>query len=164
MESAYAMPGLENMRLCMAEDLEQIREVMVESGVFSEFEVLNLMDMIGEYVGDVSGDLMTYCYVIEGHVGGFISFGTGLGVGTYEVYWICVSPKHSGNGIGTALVRFAEEYIRGRRGRAIFIETSSSRGYEGARRLYEKMGYDLAARVEDYYNEGDHKLVYLKKL
>jgi ribosomal protein S18 acetylase RimI-like enzyme len=61
-------------------------------------------------------------------------------------------------------VSFVEEKIRRRGGRLLVIETSSQESYGDTRAFYERIGYTFAARLPDYYDEGDDKLIYLKQL
>jgi ribosomal protein S18 acetylase RimI-like enzyme len=49
-------------------------------------------------------------------------------------------------------------------GRLLIVETSSSPEYEPARRFYESHGYRRQATVEDFYDEGDHLVLYSKRL
>jgi hypothetical protein len=44
------------------------------------------------------------------------------------------------------------------------IETSSRPDYARARRFYERSGYKKTAVLEDFYREGDHKLIYTRRI
>jgi ribosomal protein S18 acetylase RimI-like enzyme len=46
----------------------------------------------------------------------------------------------------------------------LLIETSSQQTYGGTIRFYEKRGYELAARIKNFYRIGDDKLVFSKEL
>jgi ribosomal protein S18 acetylase RimI-like enzyme len=60
---------------------------------------------------------------------------------------ICVRPQERGRGIGTALIRFAEERIL-RDSPNVFICVSSFN--TDARRLYERLGYQLVGRLAGF--------------
>ena len=64
--------------------------------------------------------------------------------------------------VAGALVAAMEDAVRGAGGGHIRVETSETEGYGAARRLYEKLGYPLAARMRDFYGPGDALLVYYK--
>jgi len=49
-------------------------------------------------------------------------------------------------------------------GRMILIETSSQETYGATVRFYEKAGYELVARIKNFYRVGDDKLVFSKEL
>jgi len=54
--------------------------------------------------------------------------------------------------------------VKRREGRLLVIETSSKESYGTTREFYIKIGCTLAATLPDYYDEGDDKLIYLKKI
>jgi GNAT superfamily N-acetyltransferase len=83
---------------------------------------------------------------------------------TWYLYWIAVSKTIQARGVGTELLRHAEDEIRKVGGRVLFIETSSLPLYELTRKFYLKNGYDQDAVLRDYYAEGDSMVVFRKKL
>jgi ribosomal protein S18 acetylase RimI-like enzyme len=96
---------------------------------------------------------------------GYMTWGpTPLTDGTYDIYWMAVSPGEQGKGRGTALVRWLEEELRRSRGRMILIETSSQPRYEATRRFYVNLDYKEVARVPDFYKPGDDRIIYAKDL
>ncbi len=46
----------------------------------------------------------------------------------------------------------------------LIIETSSDSSQQGARFLYDKMGYTKEAIIREFWNEMEDKIIYLKKL
>jgi ribosomal protein S18 acetylase RimI-like enzyme len=96
---------------------------------------------------------------------GYICYGpTPLTKGTWDIYWLAVSQKKQGGGIGGALLAFVEAEIRKARGRLAVIETSSTPEYEGTRRFYRRHGYEVTCRLADFYVPGDDKLIFQKRL
>jgi ribosomal protein S18 acetylase RimI-like enzyme len=81
---------------------------------------------------------------------------------TWYLYWIAVSKRTQARGIGGKLLRYAEDDIRAKSGRVLFIETSSLPHYELTRRFYLKHGYEQAAVLRDYYSDGDDMVVFRK--
>jgi ribosomal protein S18 acetylase RimI-like enzyme len=61
--------------------------------------------------------------------------------GTGHVYLMAVSEEMRGQGVGSALLQFAERW-RGPRGMSLTVADAN----EGARRLYERNGYVEAGR------------------
>jgi len=155
----------ENIREASLDDLDQIRGILSASSVFTADEEHEILNCVEHYLREPEGDeFLTYVHAVDGIVAGFISLGLGLGNKTYEVYWICVSPVHQGNGVGTKLLTFAESYAMRAEARILFVETSSKKEYGRARTLYEHGGYALSAVVRDYFDDGDDKVIYAKKL
>lgn len=84
--------------------------------------------------------------------------------GTWDLWWIAVSPQRQGEGIGGELLHFTEEQVRAGGGRQLLIETSSRPQYDKTRAFYLGRGYDEVARIPDFYAEGDSKVVFLKRV
>ena len=57
-------------------------------------------------------------------------------IGTYDLYWMAVSPKAQGRGDGRRSSRWLEARVAELGGRLIVIETSSTPRYEPTRRFY----------------------------
>lgn len=96
---------------------------------------------------------------------GYICYGqTPCTVGTWDIYWIAVDHTKRGRSIGKTLSELAEKEIKQAGGRLIFIETSSTPLYENTIKFYLKRGYEVVARISDFYTPGDDKLILQKKL
>ena len=67
-----------------------------------------------------------------------------------------------GRGIGKLLIKETETDIRELGGQGIYVETSSRELYTPTRVFYEKNGYSQKATFENFYDNGDHKVVYVK--
>jgi ribosomal protein S18 acetylase RimI-like enzyme len=94
---------------------------------------------------------------------GYLCYGrTPMTAATWDLYWVVVGVDARGRGLAGALVAAMEDAVRGAGGGHIRVETSETEGYGAARRLYEKLGYPLAARMRDFYGPGDALLVYYK--
>jgi [ribosomal protein S18]-alanine N-acetyltransferase len=74
---------------------------------------------------------------------------------------VCVAPGARGRGVGTALVRFAEARIF-RESPNVFLCVSSFN--DGARRLYERLGYVFVGELEDYIVTGHSERLYRKSI
>jgi ribosomal protein S18 acetylase RimI-like enzyme len=72
---------------------------------------------------------------------------------------VCAAPQARGTGVGTALVAFAEERIF-RDHRNVFICVSDFN--DGARRLYERLGYRRVGELHDYVVAGHSELLLRK--
>ena len=83
---------------------------------------------------------------------------------TWYLYWIAVTRNTQAKGVGSTLLRHAEEDIRQRNGRVLFIETSSLPHYELTRKFYLKHGYAITGVLKDYYSDGDDMVVFRKRL
>ncbi len=147
-------------------DRDRIREIVESTGNFTPAERETALEVVDEALaaGEASGYLV---HVLEddGVVLGYVCYGpTPLTHGTWDLYWIAVDRAAQGRGAGRALLAFAESDVRDRDGRLLLIETSSQESYGATIRFYERAGYDLAARIRNFYRPGDDKLVFAKEL
>jgi len=123
-------------------------------------------EVIDSYLHDPHGSGY-HVFVAEDDsaVVGYICYGPApLTEGTWDIYWMAVDRERQGQGTGSALMEKAEEEIKRSRGRMAVIETSSTPAYEGARRFYLGHGYEVIARVLEFYAPGDDKLILQKRL
>jgi len=151
-------------------DRECVIRILESSGNFTPDEVATALELIDEWLesGEESGYL-TYVLdsVGEDSVGvlGYICFGpTPLTEWTYDLYWIAVDKSKHRGGVGKRLLKFAEEEVQRRGGRLLLIETSSQETYDGTIQFYERTGYQLVGRINEYYKVGDDKLIFAKRL
>lgn len=84
--------------------------------------------------------------------------------GVWNLYLLAAHPAQQGGGRGAALVRAAEDDVRGRGARIMLIETSGLERFARTRRFYLNCGYHPEARIRDYYGAGDDKIVFWKAL
>jgi len=125
---------------------------------------LELIDMALAHPGEE--DYMILCAEEkQEEVQGYICFGKApLTDAVYDIYWIVVHPAFWNLGVGSALLRMAEEEMARRKGRLLLIETSSTPPYKTPRAFYRRRGYLEMARVPDYYRAGDDKVIFGKTL
>lgn len=149
-------------------DRARVGEMVASTGNFSAEELETALELVDEALAD--GDASGYLFVMleDGaestpRVQGYACYGpTPLTVGVYDLYWIVVDRAAHGRGYGRRLLELVESDVRARRGRKLLIETSSQDSYAGTIRFYERGGYELAARIKDFYKVGDDKLVFSK--
>jgi len=109
------------------------------------------------------GDYHSFVAQEKDNTIGWVCFGpTPCTIGTFDIYWIVVNPQNQNCGIGSFLVQYATSFIKKRNGRMIVVDTSGNQRYLLVRRFYEKMGYCRAARLKDFYANGDDKIIYVK--
>jgi ribosomal protein S18 acetylase RimI-like enzyme len=146
-------------------DRQPVLELIRATGFFTPDEVKVAEELIDIYLQQP--DQRDYFIVVvvneQGRVAGYMTYGpTPLTEGTWDLYWIAVSPADQGKGYGQQLVRWLEEEVRKRKGRLIIIETSSQPKYEPTRKFYEKLGYAEVARIPDFYRPGDDRVIFGK--
>jgi ribosomal protein S18 acetylase RimI-like enzyme len=146
-----------------------IEAMVVSSGKFNEVEIATAMELVDEALE--SGEESGYIFVVlettipNPTVRGYACYGpVPLTENAYDLYWIVVDPASQGAGFGRRLLQYVEQDVRSRGGGMILIETSSQESYGATIRFYERSGYDLAARIRNFYKKGDDKIVFQKEL
>ncbi len=67
-------------------------------------------------------------------------------------------------GRGTALLRHVEQVLAERGERVLLVETSGLPAFERTSAFYRRCGYDVEARIRDFYQTGEDKIIFLKAL
>lgn len=154
------------MRALRPGDVGAVVRVVEETGVFRPCEVevaRELLEAAAE-AGPASG----YEVVVAesaGRVVGYACWGpTPCTEGTFDLYWIAVSPSSGRRGVAAALLREVESDVLSRGGRLLIAETSGTEPYAAARSFYVRTGFREEARIPDFYKPGDDKVVFVKTL
>ena len=156
-----------DLRRIKAEDREAIRKLVEGTGAFKRHEVDVAIELVDIALTQPGQDDYHPFVLVEddGTIAAYACFGKNeMTAATFDLYWLATRADRQGKGYGRRIVSFVEEEIRRRGGRLLVIETSSQESYGDTRAFYEKIGYTLAARLPDYYDEGDDKLIYMKPL
>ncbi|MCX7911538.1 MAG: GNAT family N-acetyltransferase [Dehalococcoidales bacterium] len=153
------------IRPMVADDRSALMRILRATPEFKTFEVDVAEEVIDSYLRDpVRSGYHVLVAEDEDGVCGYICYGeTPCTIGTWDIYWVAVAREKRRKGIGKLLSGAAEAAIRKACGRMIVIETSSTPLYENTRRFYAGQGYEVIARVPDFYAPGDDKLI-LRKL
>lgn len=157
-ELAYARPR--------PKDRERVAAVVRETGVFRSDEVAVALEVFDDYCESPEVDYHAIAvYGESGTLAGFGFYGpTPCTVGTWDLYWIAVEPNFQRRGAGRGLLERAERDMRASGARTCVIETSSRDDYSATRAFYLSCGYDEVARVPDFYDEGEDRVTYMKRL
>lgn len=147
-------------------DREGILSFMRDTGFFHDGEIEVAREVLDEALNrGPEGHYQSFTLLESGVPAGWICYGpTPCTTGTFDIYWIGVSAGHQGRGFGRALLEHVEKLIRKARGRTIIIETSGRPLYDSTRGFYLKTGYTEAARIPDFYDRDDARVIYVKPL
>eukprot|EP00525_Craspedostauros_australis_P011795 CAMPEP_0198121498 /NCGR_PEP_ID=MMETSP1442-20131203/32322_1 /TAXON_ID= /ORGANISM="Craspedostauros australis, Strain CCMP3328" /LENGTH=163 /DNA_ID=CAMNT_0043780315 /DNA_START=195 /DNA_END=686 /DNA_ORIENTATION=- len=85
--------------------------------------------------------------------------------GTYNALLLAVSSDAQGQGHGSKCMQSLEKELKEKRdARILLVETSGTDDFARTRAFYEKIGFEKEARIRDFYEAGDDKIVYRKDL
>jgi ribosomal protein S18 acetylase RimI-like enzyme len=140
--------------------------ILQDTPEFKPAEVAVAEEVIDSYLEDPANS--GYCTLVaedSSGIAGYICYGpTPMTDGTWDLYWEAVAREKQGQGIGSALMKAAEREIREANGRLALIETSSTPTYERTRLFHFSLGYEIVARIPDFYSPGDDKVILQKRL
>lgn len=84
--------------------------------------------------------------------------------GTFNLYALGVKSDIQAKGTGERMMNFIETYLKTRGSRVLIVDTSGTDAFASSRAFYEKLGYHKEAVIRDFWEDGDDKVVYWKKL
>ncbi len=153
-------------REVMPEDVEAVREMILSTGFFYDFEVPVALELVEDRLE--SGQNSDYHFVfadIDGKPVSYTCFGPIAGSeGSFDLYWIVTHNNCRGRGIGRLIIEETHRIISGMGGRLVVAETSSLEKYAPTRHFYTRIGYTKEAQIDDFYKEGDGKVFFVKRL
>ena len=150
----------------MADDVGRVRALIASTGFFNAAE----MDIAGELVTErlTKGVRSGYHFVLAergAELVAYACFGPIDGTeGSFDLYWIAVSPGEQGRGLGAQLYARAESAMRRAGATRIYLDTSSSDQYAPTRGFYARLGFIEQARLPDFYAHGEGKVIYAKTM
>ena len=157
---------LEWREIVSGEDVSKVRELTARTGFFNAEEVDIAAELVDESArkGSASG----YEFIVAesaGEIAGYACYGLTPGTErSWDLYWIVVAPEMQRRGLGSTILERVEAKIAVVRGGLVWVDTSSSEAYVSTRAFYERAGYHQAALLEDFYRDGDSKVIYLKRV
>lgn len=150
------------IRAVLPSDIEGLKQVLDSSELFpSEY----LEDMIADFFNNAETQDIWFTYFDDDKP---IAIGycvpEKLTVGTYNLLAIGVSQDYQRKGIASKMMQYIEKHLQDKNGRILIVETSSDDAQIGARLLYQKIGYTQEAIIRDFWNDGEDKIVFWKRL
>ena len=152
---------ISTIRPLISEDKPSVLQILKSLPEFEPHEVEIAEELIDAYLDDAAkSGYSLLVYELDSVVKGYICYGlTPLTKGTWDIYWIAVSPGTKGQGLGTALMNRAEENIVKAGGNLVIVETSSRPLYENTRLFYNRRKYTVICQIKDFYSKGDDKVM-----
>lgn len=152
----------DKIRVVQTNDIDGLKKVCDSSGLFpSEY----LDDMIADYLNNSETQDIWFTYIDDNKP---VAIGYCVPEkftnGTYNLLAIGVLQNTQRKGIASEMMNYIEQTVKSKQGRILIVETSNDEAQIGARKLYEKLGYTKEAIIRDFWNDGEDKIVFWKKL
>jgi GNAT superfamily N-acetyltransferase len=148
-----------------AADSHAILEIARDIKLFDTGDVETIQELWSEFLN--LGENKSWYHFLAARksnaVVGFACFGRRpLTLGTFDLYWIAVDQNHHREGIGEFLLKHVEDRVQADGGHLLIAETAGKPSYEPTRRFYLGRGYELEARVRDFYAIGDDLFIFTR--
>lgn len=144
----------------------RLASLLEQTAEFTPDDVKVALELIDEGLAHPD-DPDGYRFIVDeegGELRGYVCFGpTPMTRGCFDLYWIAVDDELRGAGVGRRLLEATEQRIRASGGRLLRVETAGLDDYAATRAFYERTGFTVAARIEDFYWEGNDLVIFTKR-
>jgi len=153
---------MNEIRMVVKEDMIDLKKVLDSIELFPS-EMLD--DMIADYFNNPESQDVWFT-MLENNKPISIGFCAPekLTDGTYNLYALGVRSDIQNKGIGGKMMTFIENYLKENGHRILIVDTSGTDDFKATRRFYEKLNYTKEAVIRDFWEAGDDKVIYWKKL
>ncbi|HUX94977.1 MAG TPA: GNAT family N-acetyltransferase [Bacteroidales bacterium] len=147
-------------------DINRVLEIVESTGFFYDHEVEIAAELVAERLAE--GGSTGYYFVfaeVDGITVAYSCFGPiTMSKTCFDLYWIVTHNDYRGKGIGKKILEETFTQARKMGCKIIIAETSGLEHYAPTRAFYNSTGFDMEARIKNFYNEGDDKLFYTKRI
>ena len=147
-------------------DIESIREIVESTRFFYDHEIEIAAELITERLnlGEETGYYFVFAE-LDGVTVAYSCFGPiEMSRTSFDLYWIATHNEYRGKGIGKKLLDETFRAARDMGCRIIIAETSGLPHYAPTRAFYDITGFELEATLKDFYDMGDDKVFYTKRI
>jgi GNAT superfamily N-acetyltransferase len=152
----------DNIRVINKNDLEELKTVIETSGLFPSDLLEGMMSDF--FTNAATQDIWLTKLINEKPVAIAYCAPERLTAGTYNLYLIAVHKDMQGKGIGRELMNYIETLLKSEGNRVLLVETSGLPEFELTRKFYDNCNYNREAIIRDFYDEGEDKVVFWKKI
>ncbi|PKP02425.1 MAG: N-acetyltransferase [Bacteroidetes bacterium HGW-Bacteroidetes-6] len=147
-------------------DEKTVEDMIRSTGFFRDDEIEVATDLVKQRLAE--GPSCGYEFVfaeIDNKPVAYTCYGSiPCSLVSFDLYWIVTHNHFRFKGLGSLVLKETEKRVGEAGGHFVYIETSSKELYKPTQQFYLKNGYEQKALFEDFYEIGDGKIVYAKKL
>ena len=147
-------------------DIQRVIEIVESTKFFYDHEIEVAAELVTERLSH--GESTGYYFVfaeIDGVTAAYSCYGPiTMSKTSFDLYWIATHNDYRGKGIGKKLLEETCKQAKAMGCSIIIAETSGLEHYSPTRAFYINNNFDLEASLKDFYDIGDDKLFYTKKI
>ena len=147
-------------------DINRVMEIVESTKFFYDHEVEIAAELVAERLAQ--GESTGYYFVfaeVDGVTAAYACFGPiTMSKTCFDLYWIATHNDFRGKGIGRQLLEEIYKHAINMGCKIIIAETSGLEHYAPTRAFYISNKFDLEATLKNFYDEGDDKLFYTKRI
>ncbi len=135
--------------------------------IFTEDEVEVVNELLDTYLfNENQKDYLFFATrEYDDSLSSFICYGpTPMTKNTFDLYWLGTHPNQRGKGLAHGLIRHMKNYMNEQKARLIRVETSSKELYAETQAFYDRLKFKEAARITDFYQDGDDLITYIMNI
>jgi GNAT superfamily N-acetyltransferase len=147
-------------------DIKSIHDIVESTKFFYDHEIEIAVELVTERLnqGEVTGYYFVFAEV-DGVTTAYSCFGPiSMSKTCFDLYWIATHNDFRGKGIGKKLLAETFKQAGAMGCKIIIAETSGLPHYAPTRAFYDSTEFTLEARLKDFYDMGDDKLFYTKRI
>lgn len=151
------------------EDIVRIREILLSTQFFNQApDEIDVAAELAEISIKGGNNVDNYRFIFiedDSHTIGYACFAKVPCSNTcFEIYWLGVDKSCQGKGAGKILINEVLNEIRQGGGAKAILQTAGREQYIPTQKFYISVGFELEARIKNYYDFGDDCLIYTYSL
>jgi GNAT superfamily N-acetyltransferase len=147
-------------------DISRVMEIVESTRFFYDHEVEVAAELVAERLAH--GESTGYFFVFAEENGITIAYSCygpiSMSKTCFDLYWIVTHNDYRGKGVGRKLLEETYRHAKEMGCKIIIAETSGLEHYAPTRAFYISNNFVNEARIKDFYDEGDDKLFYTKRI
>jgi ribosomal protein S18 acetylase RimI-like enzyme len=147
-------------------DIRRIMEIVESTNFFYDHEVEVAVELVTERLshGESTGYYFLFAE-LDGVTTAYSCYGPiSMSKTSFDLYWIATHNGFRGKGIGKKVLEETCHEARKMGCKILIAETSGLEHYTPTRAFYDSNKFVLEARLKNFYDEGDDKLIYTKRI
>lgn len=138
------------------------------TGLFPPEGLASLQRMLEDHFSAESGDDAAFWVTEQDSTAGVVGIAycepERMTDRTWNIQFIAIHPTLQRKGRGAGLLSYVLSELERRQARVVLVDTSGKPSFDYVRLFYRSAGFSEEARVRDFYQAGDDKVTFWRRL